>query len=75
MTSKLSAGLITGNATYAKDANAMIEVSMSDEEKIAAFEQYYEITNVVNNGDIQAESFEANFIAENNGEYLSLIHI
>lgn len=75
VTSKLSAGLITGNATYAKDANAMIEVSMSDEEKIAAFEQYYEITNVVNNGDIQAESFEANFIAENNGEYWVNTHL
>ena len=48
---------------------------MSDEEKIAAFEQYYEITNVVNNGDIQAESFEANFIAENNGEYWVNTHL
>ena len=29
----------------------------------------------MNNGDIQAESFEANFIAENNGEYWVNTHL
>ena len=61
--SNLCAGLITGNYSYVDAANAMISSTMGEDEKVAAFNEYYVIQNVVNNGDIQAVSNTANFIA------------
>lgn len=61
--SSLSAGLLTGNLTYTKDANAMITAEMTDEQKSAAFNEYYDINNVINNGNITSISNTANYIA------------
>lgn len=62
--SSLSAGLLTGNLTYTKDANAMITAEMTTEDqKTAAFNEYYDINNVTNNGKIASISNTANYIA------------
>jgi len=70
ITSNLSAGLITGNLSYDIDANKMITSDMDEAAKIAAFSQYYEISNVTNNGNIQSTTHPADFIAADsaNGE-------
>lgn len=61
--SSLSAGLLTGNLSYTKDANAMITAEMTEEQKSAAFNEYYDINNVINNGEITSISNTANYIA------------
>ena len=61
--SSLSAGLLTGNLSYTNDANAMITTDMTDEQKSAAFNEYYDINNVTNNGNIASISNTANYIA------------
>lgn len=61
--SSLSAGLLTGNLSYTNDANAMITTDMTDEQKSAAFNEYYDINNVTNNGNITSISNTANYIA------------
>lgn len=62
--SSLSAGLLTGNLTYTKDANAMITAEMTTEDqKTAAFNEYYDINDVTNNGNITSINNKANYIA------------
>lgn len=63
VTSILSAGLLAGNFSYIADANAMINAGMQEDQKAAAFNEYYEISNITNNGTINSFIHPANYIA------------